>query len=113
MLVANGANINATNWSGQTPLRLAQGHFYSGTFVRYPETAQLFRELGADPVGGRPVELRLDEVHGRQQNGAEMIATSLLWRHDARPRTTRTWTMLSAVGLVLIGRRFDRQGGRR
>ena len=51
-LVANGANINATNWAGQTPLRLAQGHFYSGTFVRYPETAELLRKLGADPSVG-------------------------------------------------------------
>lgn len=51
-LVANGANVNATNWSEQTPLRLAQGHFYSGTFVRYPEAATLLRELGADPAVG-------------------------------------------------------------
>ena len=51
-LVANGANVNATNWSDQTPLRLAQGHFYSGTFVRYPEAAALLRKLGADPAVG-------------------------------------------------------------
>jgi ankyrin repeat protein len=63
-LVANGANINATNWSGQTPLRLAQGHFYSGTFVRYPETAQLFRELGADPSTGVQLNFGLTQ-YGR------------------------------------------------
>lgn len=51
-LASNGANLNATNWSEQTPLRLAQGHFYSGTFVRYPETVELLRKLGADPVVG-------------------------------------------------------------
>jgi len=51
-LVKNGANINATNWAEQTPLRLAQGHLYSGTFVRYPDTAELLRKLGADPSVG-------------------------------------------------------------
>jgi ankyrin repeat protein len=51
-LVARGANLNATNWAEQTPLRLAQGHLYSGTFVRYPEAAALLRTLGADPAAG-------------------------------------------------------------
>jgi ankyrin repeat protein len=51
-LVEHGANINATNWADQTPLRLAEGHFYSGTFLRYPETAALFLKLGADPQAG-------------------------------------------------------------
>jgi len=51
-LVERGANINATNWSDQTPLRLAEGHFYSGTFLRYPETATLLRKLGADEKAG-------------------------------------------------------------
>src|SRR5947208_3889730 len=51
-LVERGANINATNWADQTPLRLAEGHFYSGTFLRYPETAGLLRQLGADPRAG-------------------------------------------------------------
>jgi cytohesin len=63
-LVANGANLNATNWSGQTPLRLAQGHFYSGTFVRYPETAQLFRDLGADPSAGVQLNFGLTKYTG-------------------------------------------------
>jgi ankyrin repeat protein len=51
-LVDKGAKINATNWADQTPLRVAEGHFYSGTFVRYPETSALLRKLGADPVAG-------------------------------------------------------------
>jgi uncharacterized protein len=51
-LVQHGANINAVNWADQTPLRLAEGHFYSGTFLRYPETADLLRKLGADPRAG-------------------------------------------------------------
>ena len=40
------------NWADQTPLRLAEGHFYSGTFLRYPETSALLRKLGADPLAG-------------------------------------------------------------
>lgn len=51
-LVENGASINAANWADQTPLRSANGHLYSGTFVRYPETAALLTKLGADPESG-------------------------------------------------------------
>jgi len=51
-LVESGANINATNWADQTPLLAANGHLYSGTFVRYPETAALLASLGADPKVG-------------------------------------------------------------
>ena len=51
-LVEKGANINAVNWADQTPLRSANGHLYSGTFVRYPETAALLQKLGADPTVG-------------------------------------------------------------
>jgi len=51
-LVQHGADVNAVNWADQTPLRLAEGHFYSGTFLRYPETADLLRKLGANPQAG-------------------------------------------------------------
>lgn len=51
-LVESGANINAANWADQTPLLAANGHLYSGTFVRYPETAALLESLGADPKVG-------------------------------------------------------------
>ena len=52
-LVDQGADVDAvTMWNDQTPLRLAQGYTYSGTYVRYPETAELFLELGADPEIG-------------------------------------------------------------
>lgn len=51
-LVENGANINAANWADQTPLRSANGHLYSGTFVRYPETAALLAKLGANAEAG-------------------------------------------------------------
>jgi ankyrin repeat protein len=62
-LVANGANLNAANWSGQTPLRLAQGHLYSGTFVRYPEVADLYRQLGADPAAGVLINFGLTQYN--------------------------------------------------
>ena len=51
-LLDQGAPVDATNWAEQTPLRLAQGHFYSATWVRYPETEKLLRQLGADPAVG-------------------------------------------------------------
>jgi ankyrin repeat protein len=51
-LVDSGADIDAANWADQTPLRSANGHLYSGTFVRYPETAELLMALGADPKMG-------------------------------------------------------------
>jgi cytohesin len=68
-LVSKGANINAENWSGQTPLRLAQGHFYSGTFVRYAETAELLRKLGADPAAGVQLNFGITQYAGDKTAG--------------------------------------------
>jgi ankyrin repeat protein len=51
-LVERGANLNAVNWADQTALRVADGHLYSGTFVRYPDASALLRKLGADPNAG-------------------------------------------------------------
>lgn len=68
-LVENGANINAPNWAGQTPLRSANGHLYSGTFVRYPETAALLSKLGADPTAG--IQLNFGIVAYETQNKTE------------------------------------------
>ena len=50
--VEQGADINATNWADQTPLRIAEGHIYSDTFVRHREASELLRTLGADPEVG-------------------------------------------------------------
>lgn len=59
-LVDQGADLNAvTTWNDQTPLRLAQGYTYSGTFVRYPETAELLLEFGADPEVGTQLNFGL------------------------------------------------------
>ena len=66
-LVERGANINATNWADQTALRVADGHFYSGTFLRYPEASALLRKLGADPNAGTQLGFGITELRGEQE----------------------------------------------
>ena len=48
-LLARGADLEATNEKGWTPLRIAKGVFYSNTGKRWPEMETLLLELGADP----------------------------------------------------------------
>ena len=54
-----GANIDAVNGKGWSPLSVAQGVFYPNTFNRHPELVTLLEELGADPAAGsrRPEDL--------------------------------------------------------
>jgi len=47
-LVAHGANIDAREYRGRTPYRLAQGSKQSFQFQAYPETAELIKRLGAN-----------------------------------------------------------------
>ena len=47
-LVEHGANINARDFKGRTPFRLAEGAKQSYQFQDWPETAELFRKLGAN-----------------------------------------------------------------
>jgi ankyrin repeat protein len=47
-LVAHGANINARDYRGRTPYRLAEGSKQSFQFQTFPETAALLKKLGAD-----------------------------------------------------------------
>jgi len=47
-LLANGAEIDAVNAKGWTPLRMAKGIFYSNTGKRFPEMETLLLELGAN-----------------------------------------------------------------
>jgi len=47
-LVARGANINAREYKGRTPYRLAEGSKQSFQFQTYPETAELLKKLGAN-----------------------------------------------------------------
>ena len=48
-LLDQGADIEAANEKGWTPLRIAKGVFYSNTGKRWPEMERLLLELGADP----------------------------------------------------------------
>jgi ankyrin repeat protein len=47
-LLAEGADIDAINEKGWTPLRIARGVFYSNTGKRWPEMDVLLHALGAD-----------------------------------------------------------------
>jgi hypothetical protein len=53
-LVAQGANINARDFKGRTPYRLAEGAKQSFQFQSWPETADLLKQLGADTRLGVP-----------------------------------------------------------
>lgn len=58
-LVEKGADVDAVNGKGWSPLSVAQGVFYPNTFNRHPELAALLLDLGADPDAGsrRPEDL--------------------------------------------------------
>ncbi len=63
-LVKHGAHLNARDFRGRTPYRLAEGSKQSFQFQAFPETAALFKQLGADPRLGIPgtVQERLRDV---------------------------------------------------
>ena len=48
-LLDQGADLEAVNGKGWTPLRMAEGVFYSNTGKRWPEMERLLLELGAGP----------------------------------------------------------------
>ena len=50
LLLDQGADIEATNEKGWTPLRVAKGVFYSNTGKRWPEMETLLLGFGADPA---------------------------------------------------------------
>jgi ankyrin repeat protein len=54
LLVEHGANINARDFRGRTPYRLAEGSKQSFQFQAYPETAEFIKKLGADTRLGVP-----------------------------------------------------------
>jgi hypothetical protein len=54
ILVTRGANINARDFRGRTPYRLAEGSKQSFQFQAYPETAEFIKKLGANPRLGIP-----------------------------------------------------------
>src|SRR5688572_15367593 len=48
LLVKRGANINARDYRGRTPYRMAEGSKQSFQFQAYPETAAFIAALGAN-----------------------------------------------------------------
>ena len=54
LLVENGADIDARDFRGRTPFRLAEGSKQSFQFQSWPETAELLSNLGADTRLGVP-----------------------------------------------------------
>ena len=63
-LVAEGADIDARDFRGRTPYRMAEGAKQSFQFQSWPETAELLARLGADTDLGIPgtVQERLRDV---------------------------------------------------
>jgi hypothetical protein len=54
ILVDSGANINARDFRGRTPYRIAEGSKQSFQFQAYPETAEFLKKLGANTRLGIP-----------------------------------------------------------
>ena len=54
LLVEAGVDIDARDFRGRTPFRLAEGSKQSFQFQSWPETAALLRDLGADVRLGIP-----------------------------------------------------------
>ena len=63
-LVAEGADINARDFRGRTPYRLAEGAQQVSQFQAWPETAELLKQLGANTRLGVPgtVQERLRDI---------------------------------------------------
>jgi len=53
-LVEHGADVNARDWRGRTPFRLAEGAKQSFHYQEWPEVAALLKKLGADTTLGIP-----------------------------------------------------------
>jgi ankyrin repeat protein len=66
ILVERGADINARDYRGRTPYRIAEGAKQSFQFQAYPETAAFLAKLGANTRLGIPgtVHERLRDVTG-------------------------------------------------
>jgi ankyrin repeat protein len=54
ILVKRGADINARDFRGRTPYRIAEGAKQSFQFQAYPETAEFLKTLGANTRLGVP-----------------------------------------------------------
>ena len=54
ILVERGAGINARDFRGRTPYRLAEGNKQAFYYQEYPEAADFLKKLGADAKAGLP-----------------------------------------------------------
>jgi len=54
ILIDRGADINARDFKGRTPYRIAEGSKQSFQFQAYPETAEFLKKLGANTKLGVP-----------------------------------------------------------
>jgi ankyrin repeat protein len=72
-LVAHGADINARDFRGRTPFRIAEGAKQSFQFQDWPETAELLRKLGANTALGIPgtVQERQRDITGAADGGPQ------------------------------------------
>lgn len=71
-LVEHGANINARDFRGRTPYRLAEGSKQSFQFQDWPETAELLKKLGANTRLGVP-----GSVQERVRDAAETVGAAV------------------------------------
>ena len=62
--VEQGADINARDWRGRTPFRLAEGSKQSFHYQAWPGVADLLRQLGADASLGIPGTIH-ERLRGR------------------------------------------------
>ena len=64
ILVDRGANINARDYRGRTPFRIAEGSKQSFQFQAYADTAAFIKSLGADTTLGVPgtVQERMRDI---------------------------------------------------
>ena len=64
ILVDRGANLNAREYRGRTPFRLAEGSKQSFQFQAYSDTAAFIKSLGADTTLGVPgtVQERMRDI---------------------------------------------------
>ena len=58
ILVDHGAKINARDFRGRTPYRLAEGGKHSTQIQKYPDTAEFLKRLGANPGLSVPIEIQ-------------------------------------------------------
>jgi ankyrin repeat protein len=75
LLAREGADINARDFRGRTPYRIAQGAKQSFVFVAFPETAALLKSLGANTALGVPGTVQ-ERARNLEAEAADAAAVS-------------------------------------